>query len=205
MEEFWSLLDEKRAEVPPKNVIIVAGDLNGHVGAAKDGYSCHGAFGYDGERILEYAESHSLTIIDFVLANDRDRSSVTDAKVVLYETVAPQHRPLIWTFKIAPPRQSLDDAASRRQNSRQQEYQKAKKAAKKAVAVANATHYGDVYRKLESCDVDKENASEATTLAAILETAALTLSLVKVSSCFIASLVGSIITEMATKVSEALF
>ncbi|VDO93774.1 unnamed protein product [Heligmosomoides polygyrus] len=30
------------------------------------------------------------------------------------------------------------------------EYQKAKKAAKKAVAVAKATHYGDVYRKLES-------------------------------------------------------
>ncbi|VDP47145.1 unnamed protein product [Heligmosomoides polygyrus] len=33
-----------------------------------------------------------------------------------------------------------------------QKYQKAKKAAKKAVAVAKATHYGDVYRKLESRD-----------------------------------------------------
>ncbi|VDO91096.1 unnamed protein product [Heligmosomoides polygyrus] len=32
-EEFWRLLDEKTAEVPPKDVIIVAGDLNGHVGA----------------------------------------------------------------------------------------------------------------------------------------------------------------------------
>ncbi|VDP37510.1 unnamed protein product [Heligmosomoides polygyrus] len=66
-DEFWSLLDEKTAEVPSK-VIIVAGDLSGHVGATKDGYSCHGRFGYgsrnpDGERILDYAESHSLTIV----------------------------------------------------------------------------------------------------------------------------------------------
>ncbi|VDP29299.1 unnamed protein product [Heligmosomoides polygyrus] len=108
MEEFWSLLDEKTADVLSKDVIIVADDLNGH-------------------RILEYAESHNLTIvntvfrkrdshlisfysgntrtqIDFVLVKDRDRSLVTDAKVVPYETVAPQHRPLICTLKIAPPR-----------------------------------------------------------------------------------------------------
>ncbi|VDO63408.1 unnamed protein product [Heligmosomoides polygyrus] len=110
-EEFWGLLDEKTAE---------------------DGYSCHGGFGYgsrnaDGERILEYAESHNLTIvntvfrkrdshlisyysgsskyqIDFVLVKDRDRSLVTDAKIVPYETVAPQHRPLVYIFKITPPR-----------------------------------------------------------------------------------------------------
>ncbi|VDP02224.1 unnamed protein product [Heligmosomoides polygyrus] len=69
-EEFWSLLDEKTAEVLPKDVIIVAVDLNGHVAAAKDGYSCHGGFGY-GSRPM-----------------DRDRSIVTDAKVVPYETVA---------------------------------------------------------------------------------------------------------------------
>ncbi|VDP21805.1 unnamed protein product [Heligmosomoides polygyrus] len=123
-------LDEKTAEVPPKDVIIVANDLNGHVGATKDGYSCHGGFEYGsrnahGERILEYAESHNLTIvntvfrkrdsylisyysrsskshgqIDFVLVKDRDRSIVTDAKIMPYETVAPQHRPLIYTIKI---------------------------------------------------------------------------------------------------------
>ncbi|VDO79373.1 unnamed protein product [Heligmosomoides polygyrus] len=45
-DEFWNLLDEKTAEVPSKDVIIVAGDLNGHVGATKDGYSCHVGFGY---------------------------------------------------------------------------------------------------------------------------------------------------------------
>ncbi|VDO93095.1 unnamed protein product [Heligmosomoides polygyrus] len=70
-DEFWSLLDEKTAEIPLKDVIIVAGDINGHVGAAKDGYSCHGGFGYgsrnaDGGRILEYAESPSLAIVNTV-------------------------------------------------------------------------------------------------------------------------------------------
>ncbi|VDP01664.1 unnamed protein product [Heligmosomoides polygyrus] len=131
-DEFWCLLDEETAEVLPKDVIIVPGDLNGHVGATKDGYSCHGGLGYgsskaDGERILEYAESHNLTIVNtvfrkrdphlisrysgssksriiFVFVKDRDRSIVTDAKIVLYETVAPQHRPLICTLKIAPSR-----------------------------------------------------------------------------------------------------
>ncbi|VDP26176.1 unnamed protein product [Heligmosomoides polygyrus] len=60
-----------------------------------------------GERILEYAESHNLAIvntIDFVLVKDRDRSIATDAKIVPYETVAPQRRPLVCTIKIAPPR-----------------------------------------------------------------------------------------------------
>ncbi|VDP46214.1 unnamed protein product [Heligmosomoides polygyrus] len=116
-EEFWSLLDEKTAEVPPKDIIIIACDLNGHIGATKDGYSCHGGFGYgsrsaDGGRNLEYAESHNLTIVNTVFRKrdshlhlmDRDRSIVTDAKNVQYDTVAPQHRPLICTLKIAPPR-----------------------------------------------------------------------------------------------------
>ncbi|EYC19864.1 hypothetical protein Y032_0023g759 [Ancylostoma ceylanicum] len=99
-----------------EDTIVVAGDLNGHVGAAKDGYRCHGGFGYgtrndDGERILEYADSHDLVImntkfrkrpshlvsfysgnaqtqIDFVLVRHRDQKLVTDAKVVPYEAVA---------------------------------------------------------------------------------------------------------------------
>ncbi|EYB87750.1 hypothetical protein Y032_0258g461 [Ancylostoma ceylanicum] len=131
------LLDEKTEEVPPEDTIIVAGDLNGHVGATKDGNRCHGGFGYgtrnsDGERILEYADSHDLVLvntkfrkrpshlvtfysgntqtqIDFVLVRHRDQNSVTDAKVVPYEVVATQHRPLICTMKIMPPKQTQDE------------------------------------------------------------------------------------------------
>ncbi|VDO92280.1 unnamed protein product [Heligmosomoides polygyrus] len=136
---FFSLLDEKTAELPSKDVIIVAGDLNGHVGATKDGCSCHGGFGNgsgnaDDERILDYAESQSLTIvntifrkrdphlisyysgstktqIDFVLVKDRDRSIVTDVTIVPYEMITPQHRPLICTIKIALPGRSRSNDA----------------------------------------------------------------------------------------------
>ncbi|VDO75278.1 unnamed protein product [Heligmosomoides polygyrus] len=245
MDEFRNLLDEMTAEV-------------------RDGYNCHGGFGYgsrnpDVGRILECADSHGFTIvntvfrkrdsdlisyysgssksqIEFVLVRDRDRSIVTDAKIVPYGTVAPQHRPLICTQKIAPSRlkqiercgaarikwwrmkekeaavisrvrlptvtgvdetwkratdavrqaarlelgttkpgrrkvgkQALlwtDDVKAKVREKKSlyhvflgdrtadnwQEYQKAKKAAKKAVAVAKATHYSDVNRKLESRD-----------------------------------------------------
>nr|CDJ85577.1 Endonuclease exonuclease phosphatase domain containing protein [Haemonchus contortus] len=44
-DKFWNLLDEKTAEVPLQEAIVV-GDLNGHVSATKDGHSCHGGFGY---------------------------------------------------------------------------------------------------------------------------------------------------------------
>uniref|UniRef100_W6NHB0 Craniofacial development protein 2-like n=1 Tax=Haemonchus contortus TaxID=6289 RepID=W6NHB0_HAECO len=102
------------------------------MGATKDGYSCYGGFGYesrntDGERILEYADSHNLAIVntrfrkrdshlitfysgenrtqvDFVLVRHRDQGLVTDAKTVPYETVATQHRPLICSLKIASPK-----------------------------------------------------------------------------------------------------
>ncbi|VDO33045.1 unnamed protein product [Heligmosomoides polygyrus] len=41
--------------------------------------------------------------IDFALVRNRDQVLVTDAKVVPYETVTTQHRPLICTMKITPP------------------------------------------------------------------------------------------------------
>ncbi|VDP40324.1 unnamed protein product [Heligmosomoides polygyrus] len=77
-EEFWSLHDEKTAEVQQKDVIIVAGDLNGHVGAVKEAYSCHGGLGY----------------------RSRDAD---DAKVVPMRR-SPAASAVICTFKITPPR-----------------------------------------------------------------------------------------------------
>lgn len=57
-DEFWSLYDEKAAEVPPQDVIIAAGDFNGQVGSAKGLYGCHGGLCFGsrnagGERIFE--------------------------------------------------------------------------------------------------------------------------------------------------------
>ncbi|KAL6742029.1 hypothetical protein Aduo_015229 [Ancylostoma duodenale] len=136
-DDYWMLLDEKTVEVPSEDTIIIAEDLNGHMGTAKDGYSCHRGFGYetrnvDGERILEFADSHNLVIvntkfrkrsshlvsfysgntqthIDFVLVRHRDQNFVTDAKVVPYEIGATQHRPRICTMKLIPPKQRQDE------------------------------------------------------------------------------------------------
>ncbi|VDO89386.1 unnamed protein product [Heligmosomoides polygyrus] len=122
-------------------MLVVAGDLCGHVGATKDGYSCHGGFGYgsrnaDGERIHEHADSHNLSIlntkfrkcdshlisfysgnaktqIDYVLVRRRDQSLVTGAKTVPYETVTTQHRPLICSLKITPRSVNMSSDADR--------------------------------------------------------------------------------------------
>uniref|UniRef100_A0A7I4Z3N8 Reverse transcriptase domain-containing protein n=1 Tax=Haemonchus contortus TaxID=6289 RepID=A0A7I4Z3N8_HAECO len=100
--KFWNLLDEKTAEVPLQEAIVVAGDLNGHVCATKDGYSCHGGFGYgsrdtDGERILEYADSHNLAIV-----NTRFRRS--DSHLITYSD---ENRTQIDFVLIAPPKPKL--------------------------------------------------------------------------------------------------
>ncbi|EYC12268.1 hypothetical protein Y032_0048g1700 [Ancylostoma ceylanicum] len=133
--EFWALIDDKIAAVEPENTVSIAGYLNGHVGEKNDGYRCHGGFGYgmrndDGERILDYAQSHSLVIsntklrkrpshlvsyhigsnntqIDYVLARHGDQKLVTEAKVVPYETATSHHRTLICTLKIAPPNRAM--------------------------------------------------------------------------------------------------
>ncbi|VDL71125.1 unnamed protein product [Nippostrongylus brasiliensis] len=42
--------------------------------------------------------------IDYVLVKRRDAKLVSDAKIVPYEMVATQHRPLICTMKITPPK-----------------------------------------------------------------------------------------------------
>nr|CDJ93628.1 TIR-NBS-LRR type disease resistance protein [Haemonchus contortus] len=131
-DKVWNLLEEKTAEVPLREALVVASDLNGRVGTTKDCYGCHGGFGYgsrnaDGERIFEYAESHNLAIvntkfrnrdshlitfysgenrtqINFFLVTHRDQGLVTDAKTVPYETVATHYRPLICTLKVASPK-----------------------------------------------------------------------------------------------------
>ena len=66
-DAFCSSVDEKIAEVPPENYLIVTGDLNGHVGRRKEGHVAHGGHGYgdkndDGQRILDFAETHNLVI-----------------------------------------------------------------------------------------------------------------------------------------------
>nr|CDJ81375.1 unnamed protein product [Haemonchus contortus] len=57
--------------------------------------------------LITFYSGENRTQIDFVLVRHRDQGLVTDAKTVPYETVATQHRPLICTLKIAPPKPKL--------------------------------------------------------------------------------------------------
>uniref|UniRef100_A0A914X375 Endonuclease/exonuclease/phosphatase domain-containing protein n=1 Tax=Plectus sambesii TaxID=2011161 RepID=A0A914X375_9BILA len=123
-EEFWTLLDDKTAEVPPEDIVIVAGNLNGY-----------GTRNADGECILDYAEAHGLRLInfffakpaahlrtyysggkdsqiDFVLTQCRDFRLALDAKIIPSELIGPQHRPLVVTMSIELPREKRDDRNS---------------------------------------------------------------------------------------------
>ncbi|VDO97112.1 unnamed protein product [Heligmosomoides polygyrus] len=153
---------------------------------------------YHGCQLLSLSEAKEKELLlgmdGKVLKKDRDRSIVTDAKIVPYETDAPQHRPLVCTVNITPLRVQqvercgaariklefgttkpgrrkvdkqtwlwTDDVKAKirekkslyhvflgdRTNDNWQKYQKAKKGAKKSVAVAKATHYGDRRRTPE--------------------------------------------------------
>ena len=136
-DAFWRLLDAETCKVPLKDYLVISGDLNGHVGKDADGSRCHGGKGYgqrneDGERIIEFADSHDLVIsntwfikrpshlptfysgdnktqIDFILVRRQHFKTVTNAKAVPYETIASQHRPIIADLRIKPPQQRLDE------------------------------------------------------------------------------------------------
>ncbi|GKF38235.1 retrovirus-related pol polyprotein LINE-1, partial [Tanacetum coccineum] len=75
-KRFWDALDELVRECLADERLIIGGDLNGHTGAAADGYEgVHGGYGFgdrneEGRAILEFATTH-----DMVVANSFFRKS----------------------------------------------------------------------------------------------------------------------------------
>ena len=67
-ERFWNVLFHLVSCIPPNEMIVLAGDMNGHVGTNNAGYDgTHGSFGYgvrnvDSSRILEFADGLNLVI-----------------------------------------------------------------------------------------------------------------------------------------------
>lgn len=132
-DTFWEMLDSNTRKIPAEDYLIIAGDLNGHVGQRAEGNQCHGGNGYgqrnkDGERIVDFSDSHDLIItntwfikrptqlptyysgvnksqIDFILVRRKQTSTVHDVKVIPFETTAAQHRPVIAVLNIKPPKQ----------------------------------------------------------------------------------------------------
>ena len=128
-DEFYDRLIAAVSKVGDKEVLAVAGDLNGHVGKTSGGFEgVHGGNGYgdrnrEGERILEFGfamdmlvantvfkkrESHlvtyesgtSKTQVDYLLVRKRDRKLLSDVKVIPSEEIVTQHKPVVCDFKV---------------------------------------------------------------------------------------------------------
>ena len=128
-DRFWDELIRVVRGLDDNDFVILAGDLNGHVGSEAMGYEgIHGGWGYgtrnaEGERILEFAlamnmvicntafkkrESHLVTYrsggsssqIDYFLVRKSNRGLVKDTKVIPSEECVQQHKLLISDFRL---------------------------------------------------------------------------------------------------------
>ena len=128
-ERFYESLIQLVAKINENDMVIIGGDLNGHVGRGANGYEgVHGGCGYgvrnvEGERILEmgsaldlvvcntwfkkrdsrlitYTSGGCATQIDYILVRNKDRKLVKDVKVIPGEEVASQHHIVVCDMKM---------------------------------------------------------------------------------------------------------
>jgi hypothetical protein len=78
-EAFWRVLDDEAAAVAASEVLLVAGDLNGHIGDDCEGFEeIMGIYGFgernrDGERILEFCQGRELMVLNTMFKKDREK------------------------------------------------------------------------------------------------------------------------------------
>lgn len=123
-ERFWNQLEEVMDGVPSTEEMVVAGDLNGHVGQDRGvferwhGGKTLGPRNEDGERILKMAQTYDMalvntffmqekekmityksggheTVIDYINVRRGQLGRVRNCKVIPGEAVATQHRLLV--------------------------------------------------------------------------------------------------------------
>ena len=67
--------------IPQNEMVVFAGDMNGHVGSSNAGYEgTHGGFGYgsrnaDGSRILEFADGLNLVICNTLFTKQEAKTA----------------------------------------------------------------------------------------------------------------------------------
>ncbi|KAK4329584.1 hypothetical protein Pmani_000059 [Petrolisthes manimaculis] len=128
-ERFWGDTISVISDLSETDTVVLAGDLNGHVGACADGYDdVHGGFGYrrrnlEGEYILEscvalnmvvcnskfkkrlshlitYSSGGTSSQIDYFLVSRKDWKFVRDVKVIPGEECISQHKLLVCDMSI---------------------------------------------------------------------------------------------------------
>lgn len=128
-ESFYADLVLLTSKIDQKEIIILGGDLNGHVGKTSSGYEdAHGGFGYgvrntEGERILEFGLALGMVVcntlyqkrssrlatfssggcntqIDYIMMKNRDKKFLKDVKVIPSEEVFIQHKLVVCDLSI---------------------------------------------------------------------------------------------------------
>ena len=131
-DAFWATLTREVAAVDGHELLVLGGDLNGHVGRFPDGYDgVHGGWSVgtrnrEGERILDFADSLGLVLcntifrkrpaglvtyssggaetqIDFILVRRQDRRLVRDVNALTEECVT-QHKLIVGEVKLDRPK-----------------------------------------------------------------------------------------------------
>ncbi|EYC27388.1 hypothetical protein Y032_0009g691 [Ancylostoma ceylanicum] len=132
---FYEDLEQYVHSIEDEEVLLLGGDLNGHIGEGREGFDrWHGGYGYgtrneEGQRILEFAamsdlliantqfrkrKSHLVTFtsggretqIDFWMLRRRDRNILVDTNVIPSDHVAAQHHLLVMDLKIRRPKKA---------------------------------------------------------------------------------------------------
>ena len=129
-DEFWDDLIRVVAGLPEEEMVILGGDLNGHVGADATRYEgVHGGYGYGqrntaGETILEFGVAMDMIVcntwfkkaknklityeqkrtiqtqIDYFMVRRKDRNFVKDVKVIPNEECVKQHKLLVCDLRL---------------------------------------------------------------------------------------------------------
>ena len=110
-ECFWNEVFHLVSCIPQNEMVVFAGDMNGHVGSSNDGYDgTHGGFGYgsrnaDGSRILEFADGLNCntlftkqeaklvtyvagpvkSTVDYIMVRQEDKAKIRNVKVITSE------------------------------------------------------------------------------------------------------------------------
>ena len=120
-ECFWNAVFHLVSCIPQNEIVVFAGDMNGHVRSSNVGYDgTHGGFVYgsrnaDGSRILEFADGLILVIcntlftkqeaklvtyvadpvkctVDYIMVRQEDKAKIRNVKVITSEECVPKHK-----------------------------------------------------------------------------------------------------------------
>ena len=104
-DSFYDALRATVAKIADKKLVIIAGDLNGHVGRGSEGYEgIHGGRGYgtrnrEGDRILEFGNATDMVVLNTMFEKKDNRlityQSGEDSTQIDYILISRENRKLV--------------------------------------------------------------------------------------------------------------